>query len=171
MIDIKTIEGDITEFPEGIDVILQGCNIRATQGAGLAKTLSQKYPSVLQADIDRHKRYKIRGLPPEYLLGKYSKASVDLGTKYRKIIVNLYQQDLTPCITGVNLSYDALYSALYKFNEEFKNVFMPLKIGIPDLIGCGLAGGEREIVLAIIKTIFKDSKHQIILVKHNPTPN
>jgi hypothetical protein len=54
-----------------------------------------------------------------------------------------------------NLQYDFLYDCLYRLCEQITEEEEKEKviIGVPYLIGCGLASGEPKIVLAILENI------------------
>lgn len=63
---------------------------------------------------------------------------------------------------GIPFDYDAFRMCLRKINHIFKGKH----IGLPKLIGCGLAKGDWEIVLDIIITELKDC--DVTLVNFNP---
>jgi hypothetical protein len=80
-------------------------------------------------------------------------------------VVNLYSQ----YGFGLNhdggtarpLDYDALRLGLRKINHQFKG----RHVGLPGLIGCGLAGGNENLVKSIIKEELKDCKVTIVYLK------
>ena len=63
-------------------------------------------------------------------------------------VVNMYGQYhwSDPSPYGIPLDYDALRLCFRKLNKEFPGY----TIGLPGLIGCGLAGGDPLIVKQII---------------------
>jgi O-acetyl-ADP-ribose deacetylase (regulator of RNase III) len=142
---VKFVEKDI--FEGEYDYLIHCCNLYHKFGAGIAKKIKKRYPQAFEAD--RKTQYG-----DGRKLGTLSHAHVKDGDF---LIVNIYAQ------TGIgndgnalnrNLSYDALYNALYKlcFSIYFQE---SATIGVPDMIGCGLAGGERSIVLAILESLEK----------------
>ena len=50
---MKTIQGDLIKLAVAgeFDVIVHGCNCFCTMGAGIAKTIKQKFPTAYQADL------------------------------------------------------------------------------------------------------------------------
>lgn len=149
----KYIEGDLLKlFEEGeFDAIVHGCNCHNVMGAGIAKTIADKYPQALQADAD----YII---PKSYIdrLGNLSVSTVIIKGR-KRFIINAYTQ-YNP---GKDLDYNALELVLKKINQRYK----PEKIGLP-LIGCGLAGGDWKVVEKLIKRQLKDC--DVTVVEYKP---
>lgn len=145
--------GDLLE-QEDVNVILHVTNSKNCFGAGLARSIKNKYPEAFEADTRAHKNH-------ENTLGKYSYAV----THDDKLIYNLYAMKGL----GANqrqTDYEAFYSLLEKieviFNledDETKN----LKIGIPYKIACDLAGGDWEICKSMINSVFGESDIPVII--------
>jgi O-acetyl-ADP-ribose deacetylase (regulator of RNase III) len=142
---MKTINEDI--FDGEYDYLIHCCNLYHKFGAGIAKEIKKRYPQAFKAD-------RTTAFGDVSKLGRYSYAYVEDG---EFLIMNIYAQnglgnDGNPL--NRNLSYDALYNALYELCNcsHFQE---PAIIGVPDMIGCGLAGGERSIVLAIMESLEK----------------
>lgn len=143
---MKEIKGDL--FDGEMDYMATCCNTYCTFGAGVAKQLKKIYPEAYAADLAT----KDLG---DKKLGHYSQAVVKNG---ELTIANLYGQigignDGDPL--NRNAQYDLLFDALYRLAIKVTKVHSNQKIviGIPDMIGCGLAGGSRRIVVAILLTI------------------
>lgn len=134
---MKIIKQDV--FDGEWDILVHVCNLYHKWGAGIVIPIGKLYPEAYRADLET-------SYGDETKLGSFSYASIGEGKK----IVNLYAQ-ISIGNNGDplnrNLRYDALYDALYRL---CKLVSKPTIIGVPDMIGCGLAGGRREIVLAIL---------------------
>lgn len=139
---IHIIQGDL--LASDCTVIAHQCNCFSTMGAGIAKQIAEKYPQALQAD-------KNFPYPPEERLGKISIAYND---QQPLVIYNLYAQyRYEP--GKRHTDYAALKSAL---NMMFANIRVnryalfqfPIKIGLPFGMGAGLAGGDWDIIYAII---------------------
>ena len=155
---MKIIEGSITDKAllglYGIDTIAHGCNIHSIMGAGVALSIKQVFPEAYQADLDFHVEESKR-------LGKYSVGVHKAWGNYNVgsiSIVNLYQQSLggeTP------LKIDKLESALTSFVAE--NSFK--KIALVHGIGCGLAGGDWDIVQPMIENILEP--YDAVWIKFN----
>ena len=148
----KEVEGDlITLFKEGqFDVIVHGCNCQNIMGAGIAKSLADVYPELLQVDKDF-------GIPVGDIgrLGNYSKLTLREGPTLQWVINAYTQYNL-----GKDLDYNALELVLKKINFLFK----PERIGIP-LIGCGIAGGNWNVVKKIIQRQLRDCDVTVVHYK------
>lgn len=141
----KEVKGDLIDLYERghFDVIVHGCNCQNLMGMGIARALAEKYPELMIADrefpipVQNYQR-----------LGNYSKIT-HMNTQTNRLccILNAYTQ-YNP---GKDLCYLALEMVLKKINNTYK----PERIGIP-LIGCGLGGGNWNIVKKIIKKHLKN---------------
>lgn len=113
------------------DVVVHGCNCFCVQGAGIAKAL-RKYPQVYEADL--------KTLPGAVVkLGTWTKAKV-YTEKGEVWVVNLYSQygygrDKVHC------DYAAIGIGLHRLARRTTGKRVALS-----RIGCGLAGGDWEIV-------------------------
>jgi hypothetical protein len=143
---MKEIKGNL--FDGEYDYLAHCANTYCTFGAGVAKQIKKRYPEAYEADLAT----KDLG---DNKLGFYSQATVNGG---KLTIVNLYGQigignDGDPL--NRNAQYDLLFDALYRFATEIANEQPNEKIviGVPDMLACGLAGGNRRIVIAILLTI------------------
>ena len=141
------IQGNLVDLAlDGtFDVIIQGCNCFNTMGAGLAKEIKEKMPEVWQVDQETQK-------------GNIQKLGNFSFVHYKELnlrVLNCYTQyrygrnhedgDEMP------VDYEAITLCLRKIN----NLFPGKSIGLP-LIGCGLAGGNWNIVEKIIEKELKD---------------
>ncbi len=158
---IEHIDGDLLDFPNGINVIGHNCNCQAVQGAGVALQVKNRYPKAYEADKTHHAVYQSKGTSQ---LGTYSSADVGDG----KIIVNLYGQDGYGTATR-QLNYEAIYKAMETLMKNMtRNSHKQYVIGFPYLMGCHLAGGNFLIVESMIKAIFEDcSNIKVYIVKYN----
>jgi O-acetyl-ADP-ribose deacetylase (regulator of RNase III) len=153
--NIKEVNGNILDFPEGINVIIHGCNTLNIMGAGLAKLIREKYPEVYAADTQAFYNGKVR-------LGRFSGCKVDDG----KYIINLYIQSEIGTSKRM-VDYEALYSGL----QAMKTVMLmrdgkKFTVGFPR-IGCGLAGGDWHVVKSMIESVFGGSENiQVVLVNY-----
>lgn len=158
---IEFVEGDIFEV-EG-DVLCHQVNCFGVMGAGIAKKIRDKYPMVF--DFYKETCYQYKG-NYKSLLGICEIVDIRKYDSKSKFVANLYgQQDIYPR-NEVHTDYDALGIALQKLyvfclDNDLNTIL------IPDMIGCGLAGGDRNVVLEIIKKIFEnDSKITVKIVKY-----
>ena len=139
---IKFINVDATKID--VDVLGHQCNTRGVMGAGIAKTIKQLYPDV-------YKEYRFYCLDNTGLLGTTQLVK----SKEGKCIANIFGQDNYKG-RGLKTNYKALRKALEDL--QYKMFCLNLKtLAIPYLIGCGLGGGEWEIVGQIINDVFGEN--------------
>lgn len=140
-----TIQGDITTTT---GYILHGVNLQGKMGAGVAKAIADKWPVVKQVYLDKLSRAS---------LGDISVAVVAEGI----VVINCHTQRYYGRDGRKYVSYDAADEAFSKaatwIMGQHSASGMP---GRPQVhfpqIGCGLAGGDWNIMSAIIKTHFPD---------------
>ena len=136
--EVGLFHGNLLDFPYGINTIAHCCNILNVMSDGIAGQIAERYPEAKEADDVAEKSGRND-------LGDFSFAEVEIensvsfphqefGKDIRKCqIYNLYTiESLGP---GREINYEALY----------RNYAM----------GCGLAGGNWQIVSAMIYAIFE----------------
>ena len=150
---MKTIQGDLIKLALAgeFDLIVHGCNCFCTMGAGIAKTIKQKFPAAYQADLATTKGDKSK-------LGKISHASIELPIG-KLIVVNGYTQYNWQ---GYGVKSD--YVAIRQVFKAIKNNFSGLRIAYPAL-GAGLAGGDWAIIAQIIEEELAGENHTFIEYK------
>lgn len=146
--EIKYIKGDATEpivIDDKYSVICHCCNALGAWGKGFVVPLGKKYP------IAREKYLEfIENTPKENRLGSVSFAKVNDNI----IVANIIGQYYTyPKEGKIPLDYEALEKGFKFIINIFKMHKMPLTIHMPK-IGCGLAGGDWNVVEKIIKNTF-----------------
>ena len=144
---MKYIKGDLFKSDEW-DAYVHVCNNYKTFGAGFARIVQDKHPKVYQADLE--------SVDGNSKLGSFTYNSIYDNS--HRVGINLYAMNGVGNIgtpMSRNLSYDHLYNALYKACRYFRSDYFDsddiLKIGVPNMIGCGLAGGEVTIVESILR--------------------
>jgi O-acetyl-ADP-ribose deacetylase (regulator of RNase III) len=159
---MNIIKGNLIELAlqSKFDVICHGCNCFCKQKSGIAKQMVEKFGT------DRF------ALEKEKHIGNYNK----LGTiDYEQIsleIINNTWSSINKFLTVVNcysqydygreknvkyVDYDALRLCLRKINFTFRGD----SIGLPR-IGCGLAGGDWEVVKKIIEEELTDMNATVV---------
>ena len=135
---IKVTIGDLVRDADQFSVIAHGCNCFCTMGAGIAKSIKEKYPEAYKRDC-----LTVKGSREK--LGSLSVCKRKDNPQY---IVNLYSQYRTKMteFDKPPIDYDALKSALKKLKINCQNK----SLGLP-LIGFGLALGKLEKILDIYK--------------------
>lgn len=143
--EVKVYNGDITEC--NADIIAHQTNCYFVMGAGVALAIKRKWPIVYEkykqlGDSEKKKSYK--------WLGTCQLVEID----QNRYVANLFGQDECgggQCFTD----YDALKEALEEL-RRYVNYSGLKTIAFPWKIGCGLAGGDWDIVKPMIEDIFKD---------------
>jgi O-acetyl-ADP-ribose deacetylase (regulator of RNase III) len=114
-----------------IDILVHGCNCYNLMGAGIARIIAKEFPEAQAVDLET-------GVGDFNKLGSYTLAETSKGQ-----VINAYTQ----FFPGKDFSYEALITFLKKLNEDFKD--SKAVIGFPK-IGCGIGGGNFDIVIALI---------------------
>ncbi len=147
---MKIIKGDLLDLAEQgqFDVIVHGCNCFNTMGGGIAAQIKKRFPEAYAVDQDT-----INGSYNK--LGCYSYARIrvpknkDAYQRYLDfhefVVVNAYTQYFYGQRHDM-FEYTAFELILQKLQREFGSV----RYGFP-LIGCGLAGGNKERILRMIE--------------------
>lgn len=129
-------------------VIMHQANCFKTMDAGIAKSIVKLYPEVKRVD----KEYKAC---PKERLGNFTHVTINNGPT----IVNLYGQ-YGFGREKIQTKYDKLESAIENFFTFAKKNNIDLsKVGVPYKVGCGLAGGDWNVVLGILDK--QSEKHNV----------
>ena len=151
---MHTVRGDLLALAIAgdFDVIVHGCNCLNTMGAGIAKTIKQRFPGAFEADLATEKGSRDK-------LGSYSSAAIEM-EHHTLTVVNAYTQ-YTWRGREANVDYDAIRAVFTKIADDFGGK----RIGYP-LIGAGLAGGDWDVISQIIDEKLTGEMHT--LVKYQP---
>ena len=170
------VKGDLIHLAKNgtFDVITHGCNCLSTMGAGIAVPMKNefgcdKFPMELQGpDINKLGCIDYKTL---YFEDEKWVAYPDEGGKWvthEITVVNSYTQykygrnhsdgDKNP------LDYEAITLCMRKLNSVFKGKH----IGLPYVIGAGLAGGDKDKIKGIIKKELKDCNVTLVKLPHLP---
>lgn len=127
------------------DIIMHQCNCNSTMGTGLAKQIKERYPAAYAID-------KECPFPPEIKFGKYTNARAHNHIGRIVEIVNLYGQ-LGYGRDEQQTDYEKLKSALFMYfsNATEQGYLAGKKIGIPEGMGCGNAGGDWAEMMKILE--------------------
>jgi O-acetyl-ADP-ribose deacetylase (regulator of RNase III) len=133
----QEIEGDIIQFAKdgNCDVVVHGCNCFCTMGAGLAPQMANAFGC---------DKFELEGIDHSGDETKLGKIDWQVVNENGLIAVNAYTQYR---IGYKAVSYQGIEMCMRAINKEFKGK----KVALP-LIGCGLAGGDWNIVKRIIET-------------------
>jgi O-acetyl-ADP-ribose deacetylase (regulator of RNase III) len=137
---INIVEGNILDANE--DIIAHQVNCQKVMGSGLAKQIRNKYPQVFT-------EYK-------WVLDNFGSQLGHcqlVSCNDSKTIANLFSQDRYGTdrrYTDYDYLKQSLQQLLRMANEN------EFSIAIPYNLGCGLAGGNWDIVYKIIEDVFQD---------------
>jgi len=143
------------------NVIAHGCNCWCRMGAGLAPQMVKAFGcntfplerAQYVGDINKLGQIDSKA----FSLGNGEAYLADLYSEDKDLyVVNAYTQFHFGKYHegGVDkpVDYDAITLVMRKLNHKFRNQH----IGLPYVIGCGLAGGDINVVIPIIKRELKD---------------
>lgn len=153
---VREVRGDLLNSP--CDIICHQVNCRGVMGAGLAKKIAETYPLVLRVYRDKCNKGLAR-------LGELDFVQ----TPDMRIVCNMYAQDrygrdrqytdyeaFKDCLDGI---VDFVRRCESKYNRKIR------KIGFPYNIGCGLAGGDWNIVRELIENRFATEDVEVEIYK------
>jgi O-acetyl-ADP-ribose deacetylase (regulator of RNase III) len=142
---INTIKGNVLDVEN--TVIVHCVNCQGVMGSGIAREIRERYPSAYEL----YRKIYEQGL---LQLGSVSYAEVE----GNRIIANAAGQDHYGH-DKVHVDYDATRYCFAQINSYMEQFFYPdLKIDTVSfpLFGCGLAGGDWNIVSKIIDEELSD---------------
>lgn len=141
---MKLIFGDLLAIDEGI--ILHQCNTKGIMGKGIASFLDKKYPG-----LEKETKYHIKMIEDaehEVFGAVYYhiiNSKLKIGNCFSEIGMCSNRKPGDP----PNTSYDAVIKCFDAVKNDFATpsgkVYLPFKYG------CGLAGGDWDVMLAILK--------------------
>jgi O-acetyl-ADP-ribose deacetylase (regulator of RNase III) len=150
---MKTVKGDLVKMGMAgeFDVICHGANCFHTMGAGIARQIALYLPMAYEED-------KRTSYGDKSKLGTISVAKYMVSMVQPLFIINAYTQfDFRG---KMNADYNAIRSCFKNVAHMFKDD--NVKIGYP-MIGCGLAGGDWNVVSKIIEEELKGMDHTLVL--------
>ena len=140
---LKHTKGNLLDLAEAgeFDIVVQGCNCFNTMGGGIAREIRERYPVVASVDMETVK-------------GDYNKlgnwTECDAGDKNRFTVINAY--------THYNMSQGTdvfEYVAFELIVQKLIHFCGTKRIGFP-YIGMGLAGGDKDIIMAMLENFAKE---------------
>ena len=143
---IQVIDGDL--FDTTAKYICHQVNCKGKMGSGVAKQIREKYPEVYDAYRVACSSTNEDGTPKE-TLGMI----LPVPTKDGKVICNLFAQKAYGYDGGQYTNYTAFKRCLVHLTE-----YVPAgeTIAMPYGIGCGLGGGNWEIIEWYLKDVLQD---------------
>ena len=133
---MKQVTGDLLALGKAneFDIIVQGCNCFNAMNSGIALQIAQQFPDAKFADDET-----VRGDAGK--LGTYT-----IGMSGRLVIINAYTQ----FGTSQNGEDVFEYNAFQRILDKLAFRFGIWRFGFP-MIGMGLAGGDKERILAMLE--------------------
>lgn len=154
---IEDRAGDI--FAQGdLTHVVHQANLYHTFGSGIAKEIRRRFPDAFRRDCKTVSGDRGR-------LGTYSWSCSSQGP----VIVNMYSQDGISS-THRTTHYAAMGKALMALEQEMTGgvAFKASErdaLGIPYGMGCGLAGGDWDVVRPIIESVFATSPVKAVICR------
>lgn len=161
---LTKVKGDLLDLlvRGEVDFIGHCCNCQGVMGSGIALSIKEDFPDAYAA----YRRYEESngGL----ILGTISS---DMG------VYNLHAQNLygVKGDTSRFVNYEALYLCLLQMKDEIdatllSSIVSP-KVGFPYKMAADRAGGDWDIVEAMIKSVFKNTDFSIVIVEFDGSRN
>jgi len=139
-------KGDIFKGDEYFKVHQVNC--MGAMGAGIAKQVRTKYPKVYIKYVKACNTNEKKSL-----LGKIQ--VVDTGCDFS--IINLFGQYDYNAKNGRNTDYEAFYCGLEKIRDYVLKCDEPKEVAFPYRIASALAGGDWNVILSMIESVFNDT--------------
>lgn len=143
---LKHTKGNLLDLAEQgkFDVIVHGCNCLNTMGSGIAAEIRSRYPEAYEADTALSLKLQDDTNSQVQKLGCYTTHLVNGEHKF--LIVNAYTQVMFSPRGIDHFEYASFEVILKKMLHEYGT----FNIGFP-YIGMGLAGGDKDHIIAILK--------------------
>lgn len=133
-------------------------NCQGDMGAGLAKQIKEKYPEV-------YEEYHADALEGG---SDYLGAILPVTTKDGRICINMYAQDRYGK-KGHFTNYDAFKECLDNIHDFLWVIRDPSRtVAFPYGIGCGLGGGDWNIIHGLLSNFAIDVKQDVVIVRRMP---
>lgn len=151
--EIREVIGDLLEGDSKI--IVHQVNCMGEMNSGVAKAIRNKYPEV----FEQYNRY-IRSHTgrTSLMLGTCLLVPVNDG----KIVANIFGQNFFGYDGERYTSYDAVCEGLEGLCSLLRE---PTTIGFPYKMSSDRGGADWDIILSIIKSVFKNTEHSITIYK------
>ena len=154
---IHRVKGNLLD--SNCDYICHQVNCRGVMGSGIAKQIRDRWPEVYRYYRERYVAWRYAGnYDEEDMLGSIDDIAIENDILNRHVI-NMYAQSSYGFNHYRYTSYDAFEDCLYQIKRL---VPVGKTIGFPKGIGCGLGGGDWNIILRMIETVLGDT-HEVYI--------
>ncbi len=148
------INGDLLSFNKWT-AIGHCANCQNTMGSGVAAAIRAKYPEAYKADTALHSKIGATGV-----FGRASHCKVN-----KDIIFNLYGQ-FNYGNTVRHVNYERIYTALEAMLNTLIFDYPDCKsIAFPYKMASDRAGGDWNVIRAMIDSVFADTEYSVYIVK------
>ena len=148
---VNTYNGDLLDAH--VDFIFHVTNCMSVMGAGIARSIKNKWPIVYY----EYKEY-LKTNTSSKSLGTYQAVNItEYAHTHASYVVNIFGE-YNFSKTKRAIKYDSVLTALEMFCKDFLDNYKDNKkiiLGFPFLFGCGLAGGDWRIMKSIIFSVFE----------------
>ena len=156
---VKHVKGNLLD--SNCDYICHQVNCQGVMASGIAKQIRERWPWVFASYRRYCDRYKEDGTSP---LGEIWGVDIERDSRGPQWVINMFSQDKFGYDGSRFTSYDAFEQCLTKMRSRLHR---DCTIGFPKNIGCGLGGGNWNIVLAMIEEILGDT-HDVYIYEYDP---
>lgn len=150
----------LDKFQNKYDVICHQVNCFGVMGGGIALQIKKRFPNVYMAYNKLCTAYMDNKQSNKKLLGHCQ--LVPVNSNYA--VANLFGQ-YDYGIDTRKTDYNAVRNALVSLRNQIESKNTECSIGFPYKFGCGLAGGNWDVVKQIIIDVFEDSNFIIGIVE------
>jgi len=144
---IEFVNGDILK--SYANIIVQSVNHKKVMGSGLAKQIRQKYPEILDGYSSVCESHNFKSIMRNGIVYWYYGEKEDGRIQY---VASVFGQE--------NYGTDRRHTNYFSLLNGLKTVFdfaetRILSVAIPHGIGCGLGGGDWDVVLTLLRDVLK----------------
>lgn len=150
---ITEVQGNLLKQP--VDIIAHQTNCVGAMGAGIAKQIRD----TLLSREEFQKYVTVCHQKGASLLGQTQLLTLSDG----RILANCFGENI-PTSRGLDTDYDALMHSLARVRNYACT--HNLSVGLPGLMGCGLAGGDWKIVRKMIYDLFSQTPQVNVIISY-----
>ena len=146
-------DGDLVA-DTSITVFCHQCNSFGVMGAGIAKQIALTYPEVKEKD-----RITFQHYGPDGMFGN----TMPVLTSDGRWCINMYSQYHYG--RGCMTNYEKFEKCLNTLARWLSDKPSDWTVGFPYLIGCGLAGGDWNIIEPLLTSFSEKVKQKVVIVR------
>lgn len=151
------VTGDLVSDKK-FDIFCHQTNCKGVLGAGIALQIKNAYPEVAEANDKYVSDLNAARIP---ILG----TNLYIKTHDGRTCVNMYAQESFGRGPFRYTDYNALNSCMSRLEHKLRISFPDMIVGFPKGIGCGLGGGDWNIVRRMIRALSEIVIQDIYIVE------